>query len=112
MVGRRPPGVHLLLTSLILVISISVNLFFPAFLVLAWSVTGCSVIDAAAMKSAPYRPSFAAYTYETTITGTVSEIATACAAPLIRTFTIADVFTITDLNVGLTISHSYRGDLR
>ncbi len=39
-------------------------------------------------------------------------LSTNCASTLTRTFTITNSQTITDLNVGIIISHTYRGDLR
>lgn len=54
----------------------------------------------------------AAYTYDNTTTGVISESATSCTNPLLRTFTIADDFKIVDLNVGFNATHSARGNLR
>ncbi len=54
----------------------------------------------------------AAYTYDNTTTGVISESVTPCSNPLLRTFTIADDFKIVDLNVGFNATHSARGNLR
>ncbi len=54
----------------------------------------------------------AAFTYDNTTSGVISESATPCSNPLLRTFTIADDFKILDLNVGFNATHSARGNLR
>lgn len=51
-------------------------------------------------------------TYSNTTTGTISETATPCTAPLVRNFTVAANAEITDVDIGVQLSHSYRGDLR
>ena len=50
--------------------------------------------------------------YSNTATGTISETATPCTSPLIRNFTVATNAQVTDLNIGVQFSHSYRGDIR
>lgn len=52
-------------------------------------------------------------TVTTDTAGTISG-ATPCAPnqPLVRTFTVNNLFTITDVNIGILATHSYRGDLR
>ena len=51
------------------------------------------------------------FTYPNTTSGTIDGT-TSCAAPLVRTFNVTDVFTITDLDVGFTADHTYRGDIQ
>ncbi len=50
--------------------------------------------------------------YTNTVDGTVNETATPCTSPLIRTFTVPEVYSIADVNIGVLMSHTYRGDLR
>lgn len=51
-------------------------------------------------------------TYSNTTTGTISETATPCTTPLVRNFTVAANAQITDVNIGVQFSHTYRGDIR
>ena len=51
-------------------------------------------------------------TYSNTATGAISETATPCTAPLVRNFTVAANAQVTDVNIGVQLTHSYRGDLR
>ena len=55
---------------------------------------------------------FAQITYTNTTDGTVNETATPCTAPLLRTFTVPQIYSIADVNIGVLMSHTYRGDLR
>ena len=55
---------------------------------------------------------FAQITYVNTTDGTVNETATPCTAPLLRTFTVPQIYSIADVNIGVLMSHTYRGDLR
>jgi len=50
--------------------------------------------------------------YTTTTTGTISETATSCTSPLVRSFTVAANAQVTDVNIGVQFAHSYRGDIR
>jgi len=50
--------------------------------------------------------------YSNTITGTISETATTCTSPLVRSFTVAANAQVTDVNIGVQFAHSYRGDIR
>ncbi len=54
----------------------------------------------------------AAYTYDNTTAGVLSESVTPCTNPLLRTFTIANDFKVVDLNVGFNATHTARGNLR
>ena len=49
--------------------------------------------------------------YTTATTGTVSDTATPCSNPLKRTFTVGSSQTVTDVNIGVLMAHTYRGDL-
>lgn len=51
-------------------------------------------------------------TYSNTTTGTISETATPCTAPLVRNFTVGSNAQITDVNIGVQFTHTYRGDIR
>jgi len=50
--------------------------------------------------------------YSNTATGTISETATACTSPMVRNFTVAGSAQVTDVNIGVQFTHSYRGDVR
>ena len=49
--------------------------------------------------------------YTAATTGTVSDSATPCSNPLKRTFTVGSSQTVTDVNIGVLMAHTYRGDL-
>lgn len=51
-------------------------------------------------------------TYSNTTAGTISETATPCTTPLVRSFTVGSNAQITDVNIGVQFTHSYRGDIR
>ena len=70
---------------------------------LAWLALALVVAPAQAQTSA---------TYSNTATGTISETATPCTGPMVRNFTVATNTQVTDVNIGVQLSHSYRGDLR
>jgi uncharacterized repeat protein (TIGR01451 family) len=54
----------------------------------------------------------AAFNYVNTTDGAISDfVAAGCANQLVRTFNVTDTFTVGDLNVGLLMSHAWRGDL-
>lgn len=50
--------------------------------------------------------------YSNTTTGTISETATSCTSPLVRNFTVAANAQVTDVNIGVQFTHTYRGDIR
>ncbi|HEY0595106.1 proprotein convertase P-domain-containing protein [Sphingopyxis sp.] len=50
--------------------------------------------------------------YSNTTTGTISETATSCTSPMVRNFTITANAQVTDVNIGVQLTHTYRGDLR
>lgn len=50
--------------------------------------------------------------YSNTTTGTISESATPCATPMVRSFTVAASAQISDVNIGVQFAHTYRGDIR
>jgi len=50
-------------------------------------------------------------TYVNTTNGTISA-ATPCTGPLVRTFNVTDTFTVADVDLGVFITHSWRGDNR
>lgn len=51
------------------------------------------------------------FTFSNTTSGAVDETATPCNNPLIRTFAVAQNFNLSDVDIGVVIAHSYRGDL-
>lgn len=55
---------------------------------------------------------FAQITYVNSTDGTVNETATPCTAPLVRLFNVPIVYSVGDVNIGVVMSHTYRGDLR
>jgi uncharacterized repeat protein (TIGR01451 family) len=44
--------------------------------------------------------------------GAVNENATPCATPLVRNFVVGTSYTVTDVDIGVLVTHSYRGDLQ
>jgi uncharacterized repeat protein (TIGR01451 family) len=50
--------------------------------------------------------------YSNTTTGAISETATSCTSPMVRNFTVAANAQVTDVNIGVQLTHTYRGDLR
>lgn len=50
--------------------------------------------------------------YSNSSTGTISETATSCTSPMVRSFTVAANAQVTDVNIGVQLTHTYRGDLR
>ena len=50
-------------------------------------------------------------TYTDTSGTPVNEVATSCAAPLRQSITVGDTGTVGDVDIGLLITHTYRGDL-
>ncbi|MBJ7501296.1 MAG: DUF11 domain-containing protein [Sphingopyxis sp.] len=57
-------------------------------------------------------PAAAQTSYSNTTTGTISESATACTGPMVRNFTVAANAQVTDVNIGVQFTHTYRGDVR
>lgn len=57
-------------------------------------------------------PAWAQINYVNSTDGTISETATPCTAPLQRTFSVAEHYALTDVNIGVLLAHTYRGDLR
>jgi len=53
----------------------------------------------------------AVFTYTNATDGTISAT-TPCNNPLIRNFTVSDVFTVADVDLGVFVTHSWRGDNR
>ncbi len=60
---------------------------------------------------APHAAS-AQISYINTVDGTVNETVTPCTNPLIRPFTVPQIYSVADVNIGVLMSHTYRGDLR
>lgn len=55
---------------------------------------------------------FAQLRYTNSTDGTVNETVTPCTNPLVRNFTVSDIYTVSDVNIGVLMSHTYRGDLQ
>lgn len=49
--------------------------------------------------------------YTNSTDGPVNETATPCANPLLRSFSVTDAYTVADVDIGVLMRHSYRGDL-
>ncbi|AJA06990.1 proprotein convertase, P [Sphingopyxis fribergensis] len=77
--------------------------FVRAVLTLVWLALMLASNPAAAQTTT---------SYSNTTTGTISETATTCASPLVRSFTVAANAQVTDVNIGVQFAHSYRGDIR
>lgn len=50
-------------------------------------------------------------TFSNTTTGAIDN-ATTCTAPLVRNFTVGSSFTVSDVNIGVLATHTWRGDLQ
>lgn len=55
---------------------------------------------------------FAQLQYTNTTDGAVNETVTPCTNPLVRNFSVPQIFTVSDVNIGVLMSHTYRGDLQ
>ncbi len=51
-------------------------------------------------------------TYSNTAPAAINETATPCTAPLVRSFAVAANAQVTDVNIGVQLAHTYRGDIR
>ncbi|MEE9434971.1 MAG: proprotein convertase P-domain-containing protein [Sphingorhabdus sp.] len=56
-------------------------------------------------------PAHAQLQYTNSVDGPVNENATPCSSPLIRDFNVTDSFTVGDVDIGIMMNHTYRGDL-
>ncbi len=65
----------------------------------------CAASPAAAQTATTYANTTAS------ATGGLNETATPCTAPLIRTFTVGTSYVVGDVDIGVLLAHSYRGDL-
>ncbi|MGR4889584.1 proprotein convertase P-domain-containing protein [Sphingopyxis sp. LARHCG72] len=70
---------------------------------LVWLAFGLAANPAAAQTTS---------SYSNTTTGTISENATSCTGPMVRSFTVAANAQVTDVNIGVQFTHTYRGDVR
>lgn len=52
-----------------------------------------------------------AISYTSTVDAPISETLTSCATPLSRTFTVPEVYTIADVNIGVLLAHVRRNNL-
>ncbi|WP_223181534.1 proprotein convertase P-domain-containing protein [Sphingopyxis sp. LK2115] len=50
--------------------------------------------------------------YSNTTTGAISESATPCATPMVRNFAVTANAQVSDVNIGVQLTHTYRGDIR
>jgi uncharacterized repeat protein (TIGR01451 family) len=66
-------------------------------------------LPALLFKAPPTIALAATYTYNSNSSSTLNTTGTSCTTPFVRTFAVADLFLINDLNVGLNIAHAYRG---
>ena len=51
-------------------------------------------------------------TYSNTTDSAVSDTATPCANPLLRTFTVPQIYSVADVNIGVLMRHTNRGHVR
>lgn len=65
----------------------------------------------AALGLAPAAMAQTSVTFSQTTTGTINSTTT-CTAPLVRNFTVTNVFTVADVNIGVLATHTWRGDLQ
>lgn len=66
---------------------------------------------AAVVGCATMATSAAAQTASNTTTGAINS-GTTCTAPLVRNFTVASSFTVSDVDLGVLATHTWRGDLQ
>lgn len=57
-------------------------------------------------------PAHAQITYTNSADATVNETVTPCSSPLLRTFAVSQIYTVSDVNIGVLMAHTYRGDLQ
>ena len=74
----------------------------PWYSICLWLAALCAFPQAA----------FAQLQYTNSTDGTVNETVTPCTNPLVRNFTVSDIYTVADVNIGILMSHTYRGDLQ
>lgn len=79
-----------------------------AWIDLRGTAAGAAVAGALALAS----PASAQLSYSNSTDAPVNETATPCIAPLLRTFTVPFHFAVADVNIGVVMAHTYRGDLR
>lgn len=73
------------------------------YLTLVWLAFALAAYPAAAQTTT---------SYSNTATGTISETAAPCTGPMVRNFNVAANAQVTDVNIGVQLTHSYRGDVR
>lgn len=78
------------------------NVFRPWYSICLWLAALCAFPQAA----------FAQLQYTNSTDGTVNETVTPCTSPLVRNFTVPQIYTVADVNIGVLMSHTYRGDLQ
>lgn len=69
----------------------------------------CLTVFAALLWSAGARAQTS--TFSNTTAGTINNTTT-CTAPLVRNFTVGASFTVSDVNIGVLATHTWRGDLQ
>mgnify|MGYP003537074440 CR=1 FL=1 len=75
--------------------------FRPWYSICLWLAALCAFPQAA----------FAQLQYTNSTDGTVNETVTPCTNPLVRNFTVSDIYTVADVNIGILMSHTYRGGI-
>jgi subtilisin-like proprotein convertase family protein len=50
--------------------------------------------------------------YTNSTDGAVNESVTPCTNPLVRNFAVSQIYTVADVNIGVLMAHTYRGDVR
>lgn len=69
------------------------------------------LVAAAALGLAPAAMAQSTVTVSQTTTGTINNTTT-CTAPLVRNFNVTNTFTVADVNIGILVTHTWRGDLQ
>jgi uncharacterized repeat protein (TIGR01451 family) len=86
---------------------------FTALLCVKTAIARLRLFAAFWLMSALFSPvaAQAQFQYTNSVDGPVDEVTTPCTAPLIRTFNVPQSYLIADVNIGVMMSHTYRGDL-
>lgn len=75
-----------------------------AFVAFLWLLSAMMLFPTAAVAQTVNQ-------FTNSTTGTINN-STTCSAPLVRNFTVAASFTVADVDIGLFMAHTWRGDIR
>jgi uncharacterized repeat protein (TIGR01451 family) len=87
-------------------ISVRNGLFFKVWLMLCMGLGALGIAVPAFAQTTTYSNTNA------TTGGAINDTATPCAAPLVRNFVVGTSYTVSDVDIGALVTHSYRGDLQ